>query len=121
MPCGHRSLEQIVPTYDYRCRQCGHITEVIHSMTEDGPATCERCGGQLQRILHPAGIIFRGSGFYKTDSRSASSASVPSGTTKGTSSGDKSKTSGSSGTGDSGSSAGSSSGSSASSPPSPKE
>jgi putative FmdB family regulatory protein len=71
-----------VPTYDYQCRDCGHIIEVIHSMQEEGPSTCEVCGGPLRRILHPAGIIFRGSGFYKTDSRSTSSASVPSGTTK---------------------------------------
>jgi putative FmdB family regulatory protein len=65
-----------VPTYDYQCRTCGNTIEVIHPMTEDGPAACEVCGGQLRRILYPAGIIFRGSGFYKTDSRSASSASV---------------------------------------------
>jgi putative FmdB family regulatory protein len=71
-----------VPTYDYQCRSCGHTIEVIHSMLEEGPTTCEVCGGDLRRILHPAGIIFRGSGFYKTDSRSASSASVPSGTAK---------------------------------------
>jgi hypothetical protein len=44
-------------------------------MTEEGPSTCERCGGELRRVLFPAGIIFKGSGFYKTDSRSASSSS----------------------------------------------
>ena len=43
-------------------------------MAEEGPKTCERCGGELRRILHPAGIIFKGSGFYKTDSRQASPA-----------------------------------------------
>lgn len=61
-----------MPTYDYQCRSCGTVTEVIHSMLEDGPSACERCGGELRRVLHPTGIIFRGSGFYKTDSRSAS-------------------------------------------------
>jgi putative FmdB family regulatory protein len=60
-----------VPTYDYQCRSCGRTTEVIHSMLEDGPTTCEHCGGQLRRVLHPAGIIFKGSGFYRTDSRTA--------------------------------------------------
>jgi putative FmdB family regulatory protein len=65
-----------LPTYDYQCRSCGVITEVVHSMLEDGPTTCERCGGDLRRVVHAAGIIFRGSGFYKTDSRSSSSASV---------------------------------------------
>jgi putative FmdB family regulatory protein len=62
-----------VPTYDYQCRQCGHTIEVIHSMQESGPESCERCGGELRRVFFPAGIIFKGSGFYKTDSRSAGS------------------------------------------------
>jgi putative FmdB family regulatory protein len=62
-----------VPTYDYQCRTCGHTIEVIHSMLEAGPSTCDRCGGELRRILYPAGIIFKGSGFYKTDSRASGS------------------------------------------------
>ena len=62
-----------MPTYDYQCRSCGFITEVVHSMLEDGPTECERCGGQLRRVFHPTGIIFKGGGFYKTDSRSSSS------------------------------------------------
>jgi putative FmdB family regulatory protein len=61
-----------VPTYDYQCRACNAVTEVIHSMLEEGPSTCARCGGQLRRILYPTGIIFKGSGFYSTDSRSGS-------------------------------------------------
>lgn len=65
-----------MPTYDYQCRSCGVITEVVHSMLEDGPSVCERCGGDLRRVVHATGIIFRGSGFYKTDSRSSSSTSV---------------------------------------------
>jgi putative FmdB family regulatory protein len=67
-----------VPTYDYQCRNCGNTTEVIHSMLEEGPTTCEVCGGPLRRVLYPAGIIFKGSGFYKTDSRSSSSSTVSS-------------------------------------------
>jgi putative FmdB family regulatory protein len=62
-----------VPTYDYQCRSCGNVTEVIHSMLEDGPTTCERCGGELRRVLYPSGIIFKGSGFYRTDSRASAS------------------------------------------------
>jgi putative FmdB family regulatory protein len=62
-----------VPTYDYQCRSCGFITEVVHSMLDDGPTVCERCGGELRRVIHPTGIIFKGGGFYKTDSRSSSS------------------------------------------------
>lgn len=64
-----------VPTYDYQCRACGTVTEVIHSMREDGPSMCELCSGQLRRVLFPAGIIFKGSGFYRNDSRNAKSSS----------------------------------------------
>ncbi|MGH2427690.1 MAG: FmdB family zinc ribbon protein [Candidatus Limnocylindria bacterium] len=61
-----------MPTYDYQCRRCDAVTEVIHSMLEDGPSSCDLCGGELRRILYPAGIIFKGSGFYRTDSRASS-------------------------------------------------
>ena len=71
-----------MPTYDYQCRSCGHTIEVIHSMLEEGPTTCERCGGQLRRVLFPAGIIFKGSGFYKTDSRAAGSGAATAGASK---------------------------------------
>lgn len=64
-----------MPTYDYQCRSCGSVTEVIHSMLEEGPAVCERCGGDLRRVLYPTGIIFKGSGFYRTDSRSGGTVS----------------------------------------------
>ncbi len=62
-----------MPTYDYQCRSCGNTIEVIHSMLADGPTTCEICGGSLRRVIHPTGIIFKGAGFYKTDSRSSTS------------------------------------------------
>lgn len=81
----HRRLchdSRAVPTYDYQCRACGSVTEVIHSMLEDGPSVCERCGGELRRVLYPAGIIFKGSGFYRTDSRSDSGTSSSSDATK---------------------------------------
>jgi len=87
-----------VPTYDYQCRSCGSITEVVHSMLEEGPTECERCGGQLRRVFHPTGIIFKGGGFYKTDSRSSSSSSVGGGSTGGSSGSDGSATASSSDT-----------------------
>jgi putative FmdB family regulatory protein len=62
-----------VPTYDYQCRSCDRVIEVIHPMTAAGPSTCEACGGELRRVLYPAGIIFKGSGFYRTDSRASTS------------------------------------------------
>ena len=65
-----------MPTYDYQCRSCGSMTEVIHSMLEEGPDVCERCGGQLRRVLYPTGIIFKGSGFYRTDSRNGAASST---------------------------------------------
>ena len=68
-----------VPTYDYECRSCGNRIEVIHSMLDDGPSTCEVCGGALRRVIYPTGIIFKGSGFYKTDSRSGAASSSGSG------------------------------------------
>lgn len=64
-----------MPTYDYQCRDCGTVTEVIHSMLEDGPSVCELCGGSLRRVLFPTGIIFKGSGFYRTDSRASGATS----------------------------------------------
>jgi putative FmdB family regulatory protein len=81
------SLGIAVPTYDYQCRSCGFITEVVHSMLDEGPTACERCGGQLRRVIHPSGIIFKGGGFYKTDSRSSSSGSGTSGAGGGSQSG----------------------------------
>ena len=66
-----------MPTYDYQCRSCERVTEVIHAMTAQGPATCEHCGGELRRVLYPAGIIFKGSGFYRTDSRRNGSEATP--------------------------------------------
>lgn len=63
------------------------MTEVIHPMSEDGPAVCELCGGALRRVLFPAGIIFKGSGFYSNDSR-ADRAAAKSGGTKPSSGGE---------------------------------
>lgn len=72
-----------MPTYDYRCRDCGHTIEIMHSILEDGPDACERCRGPVDRVLHPAGVIFRGSGFYVTDSRRSSASAEGSGDSSG--------------------------------------
>ena len=66
-----------MPTYDYQCRSCGHTIEVIHPMTADGPTACELCGGPLRRVLFPAGIIFKGSGFYRNDARASNAGTTP--------------------------------------------
>ena len=72
-----------MPTYDYQCRTCGTVTEVIHSMLDPGPTACERCGGELRRVLYPTGIIFKGSGFYRTDSRTQGASSGSKGSSDG--------------------------------------
>lgn len=55
-----------MPTYTYKCQKCGNINDVVQKITDDPLTTCD-CGGPLNKVIHPAGIIFKGSGFYKTD------------------------------------------------------
>jgi putative FmdB family regulatory protein len=59
-----------MPTYEYACSNCGHRVEVTHRIDDPPLTTCERCGGRMRKVFHPAGIVFKGSGFYATDSRS---------------------------------------------------
>ena len=61
-----------MPLYDYRCRACSKVTEVRHGFREAHAEVCPACGGELARVFSPAGIVFKGSGFYLTDSRKAS-------------------------------------------------
>lgn len=61
-----------MPLYEYRCRNCDHQFEVQQSLTDDALTVCPECGGQLRKVFSPVGISFKGSGFYKTDSRSGS-------------------------------------------------
>jgi putative FmdB family regulatory protein len=58
-----------MPTYEYACQSCGRHVEVFQRFSEDSLTTCEVCGGPLRKVFHPAGILFKGSGFYATDSR----------------------------------------------------
>lgn len=67
-----------MPTYEYRCRQCGEHLEVVQSFKDDPLTECPNCGGDLRKVFGNIGITFKGSGFYKTDSRSASSSSITS-------------------------------------------
>ncbi len=59
-----------MPTYEYRCSDCGYQFETHGRIDDAAPTVCERCGGRLRKVFHPAGIVFKGSGFYATDSRS---------------------------------------------------
>ena len=58
-----------MPTYEYRCVDCGNRVEVVQRIGDDPLELCEICGGPLRKVFHPAGIVFKGSGFYTTDSR----------------------------------------------------
>jgi putative FmdB family regulatory protein len=60
-----------VPTYTYTCTTCNNHVEKRQSFTDPPLTTCEECGGTLRKIIHPVGIVFKGSGWYVTDSRSA--------------------------------------------------
>ncbi len=64
-----------MPTYEYNCTQCGNRFEIHQSIKDDPIETCPRCGGQVKKVYSPIGIAFKGSGFYKTDSRKSSSSS----------------------------------------------
>ena len=63
-----------MPTYEYACTECGDRTEVVQSISDAPLTTCTVCGGPLRKVFSPVGIVFKGSGFYRTDSRGRSSA-----------------------------------------------
>jgi len=63
-----------LPTYEYACRDCKARFEVFQRITEDALTTCEKCGGPIRRVVHPVGIVYKGSGFYTTDYARKSSA-----------------------------------------------
>ena len=56
-----------MPTYEYRCRACGHTFEIVQKMSEDALTICPECGGELRKVFAPPAITFKGSGFYATD------------------------------------------------------
>jgi putative FmdB family regulatory protein len=66
-----------VPTYQYACTDCADRIEVVQKFTDDPLTVCSACGGKLRKIFSPVGIVFKGSGFYRTDSRSSQKGSEP--------------------------------------------
>jgi putative FmdB family regulatory protein len=78
VPCGRGSKEDLVPTYQYACTECGEPLEVVQKFSDDALTECPACGGRLRKIFSPAAIVFRGSGFYRTDSRKSSTATTTS-------------------------------------------
>ena len=66
-----------MPTYQYTCTDCGEPVEAVQKFTDAALTVCAACGGRLRKVFSPVGIVFKGSGFYRTDSRNGSSASAP--------------------------------------------
>jgi putative FmdB family regulatory protein len=60
-----------VPTYQYSCTECGHFLEAVQKFTDDALTVCPECGGKLRKVFNAVGVVFKGSGFYRTDSRAA--------------------------------------------------
>jgi putative FmdB family regulatory protein len=101
-----------VPTYQYACTECGHAFEQFQSFSDDSLTVCPECDGKLRKVFNAVGVVFKGSGFYRTDSRSDGAASGT--TTAATTTTSTTTTSSSS------SDSGSSNGSAASAPAKPK-
>jgi putative FmdB family regulatory protein len=66
-----------VPTYQYTCTECGEPLEAVQKFTDAPLTVCPACGGRLRKVFSAVGIVFKGSGFYRTDSRNGSSATAP--------------------------------------------
>jgi putative FmdB family regulatory protein len=61
-----------MPTYQYRCTECGEDLEAVQKFSDPALTTCPTCGGQLRKVFNAVGVVFKGSGFYRTDSRNGS-------------------------------------------------
>jgi len=80
-----------VPTYSYACTECDNRFDAVQAFSDDALTTCEKCSGRLRKLFNSVGIVFKGSGFYRTDSRE--SAKKTSDSTNGSSTSDSPKTS----------------------------
>lgn len=105
-----------MPTYQYQCTECGEGLEAVQKFTDDALTECPNCQGRLKKVFSAVGIVFKGSGFYRNDSRGSSSSSTPaasksSDSSAGSSSSSDSSSSSASSTSSSSSGSGSSAGS----------
>jgi len=66
-----------VPTYQYQCTECDEALEAVQKFSDDALTECPNCGGRLRKVFSAVGVVFKGSGFYRTDSRGSSSSSTP--------------------------------------------
>ena len=67
-----------MPTYSYACTECDNRFDAVQAFTEDALTTCPQCSGRLRKLFNSVGVVFKGSGFYRTDSREASKSAVAS-------------------------------------------
>ncbi|MGW2280691.1 FmdB family zinc ribbon protein [Streptomyces sp. NPDC001770] len=105
-----------MPTYQYQCTECGEGLEAVQKFTDDALTVCPNCNGRLKKVFSAVGIVFKGSGFYRNDSRGSSSSSTPaSSSTKSSDSASKSSSTSGSDSGSSSSSTASASSSAGSS------
>ncbi|MBO4269483.1 FmdB family transcriptional regulator [Microbispora triticiradicis] len=91
-----------MPTYQYACTACGEQLEAVQKFSDDPLTECPACQGKLRKVFSAVGIVFKGSGFYRTDSRSSSSSTTTSATTTPSKSADSAGSGSSNGSGDSG-------------------
>jgi len=65
-----------VPTYSYACTECGNRFDVVQAFTDNPLTTCQQCSGRLRKLFNSVGVVFKGSGFYRTDSRESAKSST---------------------------------------------
>ena len=85
-----------MPTYQYSCTDCGHFFEAVQSFTDDSLTVCPECEGRLRKVFNAVGVVFKGSGFYRTDSRGKQTSAETAGSSSSSSSDSSSSSSGSS-------------------------
>ena len=101
-----------MPTYQYSCNDCGHFFEIVQSFSDDSLTVCPECEGRLRKVFNAVGVVFKGSGFYRTDSRNQKAgAEAGSGGGAGSESNDAKKSDGSGSGSDAGAKTGSDGGS----------
>ena len=66
-----------MPTYQYACKECGHAFDEVQSFSDEALTECPECDGRLRKVFNAVGVVFKGSGFYRTDSRGKESSSEP--------------------------------------------
>ncbi|MEU2059789.1 FmdB family zinc ribbon protein [Streptomyces sp. NPDC013455] len=82
-----------MPTYQYQCTECGEGLEAVQKFTDDALTECPGCQGRLKKVFSAVGIVFKGSGFYRNDSRGSTSSSSPASKSSGSSSDSKTSSS----------------------------